>query len=227
MAGSGWRPSARQATTWSNSRTDRFARDRDSSDCDIRPASCKGTFSRKPVEIGLGRDAVEKREGRVPSLCDHPVRPPLGGQVVGEGDQRVGAVRAMRGVDGGADTGIVDIEQSLSRMSTPRRRSRRSRMRMNDRRDWWNDPMRARRITCAGGRSGTCAAGCGWRSVMRRGSKAGLEEPVPVVAHDPGDLGGIEARRRAGRSRCCRSRGCRGTSRASAGNPGAAAEPSP
>lgn len=63
----------------------------------------------KTVEVGLGRCAVEQREGRVPRGGDDAIRTHLLGQVVSKGDKAVDAFRPDCAIYGASDTAIVDF----------------------------------------------------------------------------------------------------------------------
>ena len=65
----------------------------------------------KTVDIGLRRLPVEKREGGVPCLGDHPVRAELIRQIMGEGHERIGPLRPLRAVKRPTDTLCVHVPE--------------------------------------------------------------------------------------------------------------------
>ena len=74
------------------------------------PGLLHGHVPGQPLDVGARRHAVEQREGGVPGLGDDAVRAQLGGQVVRERDQRVGALRGGHRVHRVADARGVELE---------------------------------------------------------------------------------------------------------------------
>ena len=65
----------------------------------VAPGLLIGRVAGETRDVIGGRHAVEQAEGGVPGVRDHPVAAPVGVELAGIGDQRVGALRPPRVIE--------------------------------------------------------------------------------------------------------------------------------